>query len=146
MNFSNTRRVVAVVAVAAAGLFALTGTGADAKSSARGTKAASGDTLKGGAVGASCTPGAAGWASYKNSKNKVSVGVGASADVTGGQWSITFTDQHGAVLLSSSNGVVGSSWEIRGGFMLADGDHVLTMRAVSANGVDVCTAALPISI
>jgi hypothetical protein len=146
MNFSNTKRAVAVVAVAAAGLFALTGTGADAKSSSRGTKAATGDTLKGGSVGASCTPGAAGWASYKNSKNKVSVGVGASADVTGGQWSITFTDQNGAVLLSSSNGVVAPEWQFRGGFMLADGDHVLTMRAVSANGVDSCTAVLPISI
>ena len=146
MNSSNIKRAAAVVTVAAAGLFALTGTGADAKSSNKGTKAASGDTLKGGAVGANCTAGASGWASYKNSKNKVSLGVGASADITGGLWSITVTDQNGAVLLSSSSGNVGSSWEFRGGFMLADGDHVLTVRSVSANGVDVCTTSLPISI
>ena len=146
MQRNTITRLVVGIAAMSLGLFALTGTGADAKSSSKGTKAASGDTLKGGAVGAACTPGAQGWASYKNSKNKVSVAFGASADVTGGQWSITFTDQNGAVLLSSANGVVASDWQFRGGFMLADGDHVLNVRAVSANGVDVCTVSMPISI
>lgn|GEM_PF-2861709 len=130
------------VAAAALGLFALVVGAADAKGG--GTKG--GDAKQGSYVLANCTGGATGFLGYNKSGDRVTYMVGASADATGDQWTVTVSDSISGAVYSGPNGTVGSDWSILGNFTAPKGEQRLSVSMVSANGVDNCTASLAFKV
>ena len=146
MRKQKNSRIIAGFAVASVGLFAAVAGGAAAKGGGGGGASGT-DSKASGMASATCSADAFGYVGYNRSGSLVTVGAGASADNTGGTWTVTITDSQDGTVLSGDSGVVGSDWSLLQNYRASKGQHDVTVHMVSnVDGVSACDASLSFKI
>lgn len=147
-NTKNIRTTIAVV-VAGAGLFALAVGAADARggssgggggASGGGGGGGGGDTKQNVLIAANCNGTAFGYAGYNKSGDTASIGFGMNDDLTGADWTVTFTD-NGTTFGNHTLPYPGSAWSVLETHVSAKGDHTIGIVATSVAG-ETCSASL----
>jgi hypothetical protein len=151
-NQKNIIRTAAAVAVAAAGLFALTLGLADAKGGTSGGGSGGGgggtatapsggtDTKQNVLLPASCTGGDGfAYAGYNKSGSRATIGFGLQNDIQELDWTVTM-DDNGEVFATDVMPYPGTDWSVIENRDSAKGDHVITISA--SNGAESCTVTL----
>jgi hypothetical protein len=141
-------RTVVAVAVAGAGLFALTLGLADAKGGAAGSGGGGGgaaaatggtDAKQNVLILAACDGAAAGYAGYNKSGSRATIGFGMANDQAGADWTVTF-DDNGEVFATDAMPYPGTDWSIIENRDSAKGSHTITI--VASNGTENCSVSL----
>ena len=144
-------RTALAVAVAGAGLFALSLGMVDAKGGTSGGGGGGGGTTTGAATGgtdskqnvllpAECTGGDGfAYAGYNKSGSRATIGFGLQNDLLGADWTVTF-DDNGEVFAVDAMPYAGTDWSIIENRDSTKGSHTITINA--SNGTESCSVAL----
>lgn len=139
-------RTALAVAVAGAGLFALSLGMVDAKGGVSGgggtTGTATGgtDTKQNVLLPATCTGGDGfAYAGYNKSGSRATIGFGLQNDLQGADWTVTF-DDNGEVFANDAMPYAGTDWSIIENHDSTKGSHTITINA--SNGTESCSVAL----
>jgi hypothetical protein len=144
-NQKKALRTALAVAVAGAGLFALSLGLVDAKGGTGGgttTGAATGgtDAKQNVLLPATCTGGDGfAYAGYNKSGSRATIGFGLQNDLLGADWEVVF-DDNGEVFATDAMPYAGTDWSIIENRDSTKGSHTITINAT--NGTEVCSVSL----